>query len=111
MECYLPLPGRFRGGFPMRFVLHCDDANPAPDRLMADDLLHFQTLERGRHVVLSDVVRRGLLGNMLSTYCVSPAGRYQGMSPLSWGLVQGLQRSIATRRRASEPGRSEGRAK
>ena len=33
------------------------------------------------------------------------------MSPLSSGLAQGLQRSMATRRRASEPGRSEGSSK
>ena len=33
------------------------------------------------------------------------------MSPLSWGLAQGLQRSMATRRRAFELGRSEGRSK
>ena len=30
---------------------------------------------------------------------------------LSWGLAQELQRSIATRRQISEPGRSEGRSK
>ena len=35
---------------------------------------------------------------MLITYCVSPAGRYLSMSLLLWGLAQGLQRSIATRR-------------
>ena len=44
---------------------------------------------------------------MLRTYCVSPAGRYFGMPLLLWRLVQGLQRSLATRRRASEPSRSE----
>ena len=60
---------------------------------------------------LSDVVRRGLLGKLLSTHCVSPVGRYLGVPPLSWGLAQGFQRSIATRRRAPEPGRSEGRFK
>ena len=48
--------------------------------------------------MLSDVVRRDILEKLLSTYCVSPAGRYLGMSLLSWGLAQGLQRSIATRR-------------
>ena len=48
---------------------------------------------------------------LLRTYCVSPAGRYLGMSLLSCGLAQGLQRSIATRRRASQPGRLEGRSK
>ena len=78
---------------------------------MAGDLLHFQPLERDQNIVLSDMVRRGLLGKLLNTYCVSPADRYLGMSPLSWGLAQGLQRSIATRRRASEPCRSEGRSK
>ena len=57
------------------------------------------------------MVGRGLLGKLLSTYSVSPAGRQLGMSLLSWGLAGGLQRSIATRRRASEPGRSEGRSK
>ena len=44
---------------------------------------------------------------MLRAYCVSPAGRYLGTSLLSCGLAQGLQRSIVTRRRASEPGRSD----
>ena len=75
---------------------------------MTSDLLHLQPLEGSRNVVLSDVVRRGLLENLLSTYCISPAGRYLGMSPLSSGMEQGLQRSMATRRRTSEPGRSKG---
>ena len=53
---------------------------------------------------------------LVSTYCVSPAGRYLGMSLLSWRMAQGLQRSIATRRRwqpsGSRPaghGRGQGR--
>ena len=33
------------------------------------------------------------LEKMLSTYCVSPAGRYLGMSLLSWGLAQGFAAS------------------
>ena len=31
-----------------------------------------------------------LLEKLLSTYSVSPAGWYLGMSPLSWGLAQGF---------------------
>ena len=77
---------------------------------MVDDLLHFQPLEGGRNVVLSDVVRRGRLGKCLSTYCVSLAGRYLGMS-LLWGLAQGLRRSIVTCRRTSKTSWSEGRSK
>ena len=78
---------------------------------MNGDLLHFESFKGRRNVVLSDVVRRGFLEKVLSTYRVSPAGKYLGMLLLSWGLSQGLKRSIATRRRASEPGRSEGRSK
>ena len=48
---------------------------------------------------------------LLSTHCVSPAGRYLGISLLLWGLAQGLQRSIATRQRASELCMLEGRSK
>ena len=33
------------------------------------------------------------------------------VTAVSWGLAQGFQRSIATRLRASEPGRSEGMSK
>ena len=50
------------------------------------------------------------LKKLLSTYWVNPADRYLGISLRSWGLSQGLQRSIATRPRASEQGRSEGRS-
>ena len=77
---------------------------------MAGDLLHFQLLEGDRNVVLTDVVRRGLLGKSIDHYCASPTGRYLGMFPLSWGLAQGLERSMATRRRASEPDKSEERS-
>ena len=51
------------------------------------------------------------LEKLLSTYCVNPAGKYFGMSPWSWGLVEGLQRCTETRRRASAPGMSELRSK
>ena len=43
---------------------------------------------------------------IFSTYCVSPADRYLGMSPLSWGLSQGFQRSLAARRHGSDRARS-----
>ena len=54
---------------------------------------------------------RYFLDKLLSPYCVNPAGKYFGMSPPSWGLVQALQRYTDTHRRASAPGRSEGRSK
>ena len=65
VEVHFPLPGRFRESRPMRLVQHRDHATSPPDRLMAGDLLHFQQLEGALNIVLSDVVRRGLLGKII----------------------------------------------
>ena len=40
---------------------------------------------------------------LLRTICVDPAGKYFGLSSPTWELAQGLQRSIATRRRSPFP--------
>ena len=62
---HFPLPGRFGESRSMRLVQHRDDATSPPYRLMTGDLLHHQPLEGSRNVVLSDVVRRGLLGKIV----------------------------------------------
>ena len=77
---------------------------------MTGDLLHLQPLEGWLNSVLKDVVRRGLLGKIAERLLFSPTGKYLDMSLLSWRLALGLQRSIATRRRAPEPGKLEGRS-
>ena len=41
---------------------------------------------------------------LLSTHCVNPSGKHLGMSPRSWGLAQGLQRSAEAQRCAVAPG-------
>ena len=65
VEVYFPLPGRFGESRPMRFVYHRDDATSPPYRLVTKYLLNLQPLEGSRNVVLSDVVRRGLLGKIV----------------------------------------------
>ena len=65
LEVHFPLPGRFGEPRPMRLVQHRDDSTSPPDRLVADDLLHFKSLEGSRNVVLSDVVRGGFLGKVV----------------------------------------------
>ena len=51
---------------------------------MSGNLLQFETLKRGRNVVLGDVVRGGdFLEKLLSTYRVNPGGKHFGMSPRS----------------------------
>ena len=62
VEVYLPLPGRVGESRPVRLVQQRDGATSPPYRLTAGDLLHLQPLEGSRNVVLSDVVRWGLLG-------------------------------------------------
>ena len=74
----------------------------------------FKSFEGCRDVVLDDGIRgRAFLVKLLGTYCVSPAGKYVGMCfLLSYRLlIQGLRLTTETRRRASAPGMSEGRAK
>ena len=46
----------------MRLVWHRDDDSLSSDGLASGDLLHLSSLEGSRNDVLSDAVRRGLLG-------------------------------------------------
>ena len=64
LEVHFPLPRWFEESRPMRLVQHRDEFNSPPDRLVADDLLHFESLKGSRNVVLSDVVRRGFVGKL-----------------------------------------------
>ena len=92
LEVHFPLPGRSRETRPVHLVHHRDEPTSTANRLVSGDLLHFESLKRNRNVVLSDVVRGNSLERLLSTFYVYPAGNYFGMSPWSWGLVQGLHR-------------------
>ena len=65
VEVHFALPGRSGESRPMCLVWHRDDATSPPYRLMTGDLLYLQPLEGSRNVVLSDVVRRGLLGKVV----------------------------------------------
>ena len=58
---------------------------------MASDPFHLWSLEGRRYVVLGHVISGFFFFvKLLSTYCVIPSGRYLGMPPRSWGLVQGF---------------------
>ena len=72
VEVYFPLPGRFGESRPMRLVKHRDGATSPPHRLVTSDLLHLQPLEGSRNVVLSDVVRRGLLEKIVEHVLCQP---------------------------------------
>ena len=52
-----------------------------------------------------------LVAKVCRTYWVSPAGRCRGMSPVSYGLAQGLQRTTVTRGLAAGPDMFEGRSR
>ena len=54
-------PGRSRETRPVRFVHHGDDPTSTANRLVSDDLFHFESLKRSRNVVLSNMVREGFL--------------------------------------------------
>ena len=65
LEVHFPFPGWFGESRPMCLVQHRDDSTLPPDRLVAGDLLHSESLKGSRNVALSDVVRRGFLRNVV----------------------------------------------
>ena len=65
LELHFPRPGRSREARPVRLVHHRDDPTSTANRLVSGDLLHFKSLKRSRNVVLSDMVPRGLLGEVV----------------------------------------------
>ena len=65
LEVHFSLPGRSREARPMRPVHHRDDPTLTANRLVSGDLVHFESFKRGRNVVLSDVVWRGVLGGIV----------------------------------------------
>ena len=62
---HFPLPGLSRNTRPVRLVHNRDDPTSTANRLVSGDLLHFESLRRSQNVVLSDVVRGGLLGEIV----------------------------------------------
>ena len=52
-----------------------------------------------------------LVAKACRTYCVRPTGRCRGMSSVSYGLAQGLQRATVTRGLAERPERFEWRSR
>ena len=61
LEVHFPRPGRSRETRPVRLVHHRDDPTSTANRLVSDDLLHFEVLKRSRTIVVSDVVQGGFL--------------------------------------------------
>ena len=74
VEVHFPIPVRLGESRPMRLVQHRDDATSPPYRLMTSDLLHLQPLEGDRNVVMSAVIRRGLLGKIVEHVLRQPRG-------------------------------------
>ena len=89
LEVYFPLPGRSRETRPVRLVHSHDDPTSTANRLVSGDLRHFESLKRSRNVVLGDMVRGGVLGEVADHILRQPC-KYFGTSPRSWGLAQGL---------------------
>ena len=65
LEVRFPLPGRSREARLVRLVHDRDDPSSIAMRLVSGELLHFEYLKRSRNVVLSDVLRGRLLGEVV----------------------------------------------
>ena len=85
LEVHFSLQGRSRETRPVHLVHRRDDASSTTNRLVSGDLLHFESLKRSGNAVLSKGYGGDFLENLLSTYFVSPAGIYFGMSPCGRG--------------------------
>ena len=65
LEVHFPLPGRSRETRPVSLVHHRDDPTSTANRMVSGDRLHFESMKRSRNIVLSYVVRGGLLGELV----------------------------------------------
>lgn len=61
----LPFPGRSRESRLVRLVHHTGDPTSTTNRLVSGDILHFGSLNGSRNIVLGDVVRKGVLGEVV----------------------------------------------
>ena len=71
-ENQFPAPRMVQRVYLMRPVEHRDVATSFPDRLVSCDLLHLESVEGSRNAVLSDVIRRALLGKIVEDILRQP---------------------------------------
>ena len=86
LDVYFPLPVRSRETRPVRLVHHFDYASSIANRSMSCDLLPLKALKKSRNVVLSELVRRGFVGEIAEHILLQSRWKYVGVSPWSWGL-------------------------
>ena len=60
--------------------------NAIANRSMSCDLLPLKALKKSRNVVLSELVRRGFVGEIAEHILLQSRWKYVGVSPWSWGL-------------------------
>ena len=89
---------------PVRLIHHRDDPTSTANRLVSDDLLHFESSKRSRNVVLSDVVRGGFHGEIVGTYWVNPAGNTSACRHSSEGWHRAC--SVVPKRAGEHPRRA-----
>ena len=89
---------------PVRLIHHRDDPTSTANRLVSDDLLHFESSKRSRNVVLSDVVRGGFHGEIVGTYWVNPAGNTSACRHSSEGWHRAC--SVVPKRTGEHPRRA-----